>query len=64
VSRHCGKNGYLDARHTKGQFEIFPSPDGVRTSYVEHDIDGSEEYTSVLRFILSDKRILAAERER
>lgn len=30
---------------------------------MEHDIDGSEEDTSVLTFILSDKRILADETE-
>jgi elongation factor 3 len=35
----------------------------VRTFYVEHDIDGSEEDISVLQFILSDKRILATEVE-
>ncbi|KAF8871712.1 hypothetical protein CPB85DRAFT_1513604 [Mucidula mucida] len=29
--------------------------DDVRTFYVEHDIDGSEEDTSVLSFILTDK---------
>lgn len=45
------------------QVEGFPSPDEVRTFYVEHDIDGSEEDTSVLTFILSDKRILANEAE-
>jgi hypothetical protein len=33
--------------------------DEVRTFYVERDMDGSEEDTSVLQFILSDKRILA-----
>lgn len=45
------------------QVEGFPSPDEVRTFYVEHDIDGSEEDTSVLEFILSDKRILANKEE-
>ena len=35
----------------------------VRTFYVEHDIDGSEEDTSVLQFIIADKRILATEAE-
>ena len=45
------------------QVEGFPSPDEVRTFYVEHDIDGSEEDTSVLQFILDDKRILAEEPE-
>ncbi|KAK0458601.1 P-loop containing nucleoside triphosphate hydrolase protein [Desarmillaria tabescens] len=63
----CGKNGTgkstLMRAITNGQVEGFPSPDEVRTFYVEHDIDGSEEDTSVLQFILSDKRILANEAE-
>lgn len=63
----CGKNGTgkstLMRAITNGQVEGFPSPDQVRTFYVEHDIDGSEESTSVLQFILSDKRILAEEPE-
>ena len=45
------------------QVEGFPSPDEVRTFYVEHDIDGSEEDTSVVQFILTDTRILATETE-
>ncbi|PBK83080.1 hypothetical protein ARMGADRAFT_1019243 [Armillaria gallica] len=61
----CGKNGTgkstLMRAITNGQVEGFPSPDEVRTFYVEHDIDGSEEDTSVLEFILSDKRILATQ---
>ena len=48
---------------TNGQVEGFPSPDEVRTFYVEHDIDGFDEGTSVLQFILTDKRILAGEQE-
>jgi elongation factor 3 len=63
----CGKNGTgkstLMRAITNGQVEGFPSPDEVRTFYVEHDIDGSEEDTSVLQFILTDKRILANEQE-
>ncbi|KAH9961146.1 P-loop containing nucleoside triphosphate hydrolase protein [Lactifluus volemus] len=63
----CGKNGTgkstLMRAITNGQVEGFPSPDEVRTFYVEHDIDGSEEDTSVLEFIVSDKRILANEQE-
>ena len=63
----CGKNGTgkstLMRAITNGQVEGFPSPDEVRTFYVEHDIDGSEADTSVLQFILSDKRILATEEE-
>jgi len=63
----CGKNGTgkstLMRAITNGQVEGFPSPDEVRTFYVEHDIDGSEADTSVLQFILSDSRILADEAE-
>ena len=63
----CGKNGtgkstLMRAIHN-GQVEGFPSPDVVRTFYVEHDIDGSDADTSVLQFILSDSRILAGEAE-
>ncbi|KAH8114180.1 P-loop containing nucleoside triphosphate hydrolase protein [Phellopilus nigrolimitatus] len=63
----CGKNGTgkstLMRAITNGQVEGFPSPDEVRTFYVEHDIDGSEADTSVLQFIRSDKRIQADETE-
>ena len=63
----CGKNGTgkstLMRAITNGQVEGFPSPDEVRTFYVEHDIDGSEEDTSVLQFIVDDKRVLATEAE-
>jgi elongation factor 3 len=45
------------------QVEGFPSPDEVRTFYVEHDIDGSEEETSVVEFIINDKRVQAPEAE-
>lgn len=63
----CGRNGSgkstLMRAITNGQVEGFPSPDEVRTFYVEHDIDGSEESTSILDFIISDKRILADKEE-
>ena len=63
----CGRNGTgkstLMRAITNGQVEGFPSPDQVRTFYVEHDIDGSEEDTSVLAFILADKRIQATKEE-
>ncbi|KAH7318801.1 P-loop containing nucleoside triphosphate hydrolase protein [Rhizoctonia solani] len=63
----CGRNGSgkstLMRAITNGQVEGFPSPDEVRTFYVEHDIDGSDEDTSVLQFILNDKRILCDEKE-
>lgn len=63
----CGKNGTgkstLMRAITNGQVEGFPSPDEVRTFYVEHDIDGSEADTSVLEFIVSDTRIQASRDE-
>lgn len=63
----CGRNGTgkstLMRAITNGQVEGFPSPDEVRTFYVEHDIDGSEEETSVLQFILSDKRVQVSKEE-
>ncbi|KAF8898226.1 P-loop containing nucleoside triphosphate hydrolase protein [Gymnopilus junonius] len=62
LSNGTGKSTLMRAI-TNGQVEGFPSPDEVRTFYVEHDIDGSEESTSVLEFILSDKRINASKEE-
>ncbi|EPQ58683.1 hypothetical protein GLOTRDRAFT_115007 [Gloeophyllum trabeum ATCC 11539] len=63
----CGRNGTgkstLMRAINNGQVEGFPSPDEVRTFYVEHDIDGSEEDMSVLQWILNDKRIQADEKE-
>ncbi|KAG9056842.1 translational elongation factor EF-1 alpha [Serendipita sp. 407] len=63
----CGRNGSgkstLMRAITNGQVEGFPSPEEVRTFYVEHDIDGSEESTTILDFIVSDKRILADKKE-
>lgn len=63
----CGKNGTgkstLMRAITNGQVEGFPSPDEVRTFYVEHDIDGSDADTSVLQFIVTDERIQASEDE-
>ncbi|EAU81879.1 elongation factor 3 [Coprinopsis cinerea okayama7 len=63
----CGKNGTgkstLMRAITNGQVEGFPSPDEVRTFYVEHDIDGSDEAISVLQWVLDDKRINASREE-
>ncbi|KAI0345053.1 hypothetical protein BDW22DRAFT_1405863 [Trametopsis cervina] len=63
----CGRNGTgkstLMRAITNGQVEGFPSPDEVRTFYVEHDIDGTEAETSVREFIISDKRIQANQEE-
>lgn len=63
----CGRNGTgkstLMRAITNGQVEGFPSPDEVRTFYVEHDIDGSEAESSVLDFILADTRIQASKED-
>ncbi|TBU52487.1 hypothetical protein BD310DRAFT_981846 [Dichomitus squalens] len=63
----CGRNGTgkstLMRVITDGQVEGFPSPDEVRTFYVEHGIDGSEANASVLVFIISDKCIQATHEE-
>ncbi|KAI0737935.1 P-loop containing nucleoside triphosphate hydrolase protein [Daedaleopsis nitida] len=63
----CGRNGTgkstLMRAITNGQVEGFPSPDEVRTFYVEHDIDGSEADTAVLEFILADSRIQGSKEE-
>ncbi|KIS67648.1 putative translation elongation factor eEF3 [Mycosarcoma maydis] len=57
----CGRNGSgkstLMRAITNGQVEGFPSPDEVRTWYVEHDLDGSEGLMTVLEFILADERL-------
>ncbi|KAG8714679.1 translational elongation factor EF-1 alpha [Ceratobasidium sp. 394] len=62
----CGRNGSgkstLMCAIAKSQVEGFPSPDEVRTFYVEHDIDSSDTDTSVLQFILQDKRVLCDRR--
>ncbi|KAI0648372.1 P-loop containing nucleoside triphosphate hydrolase protein [Trametes meyenii] len=63
----CGRNGTgkstLMRAITNGQVEGFPSPDEVRTFYVEHDIDGSEADAAVIDWILADTRIQATKEE-
>jgi len=63
----CGRNGSgkstLMRAIQNGQVEGFPSPEEVRTWYVEHDLDGSEGEISIIDFILQDKR-LNVDRER
>ncbi|CAE6460836.1 unnamed protein product [Rhizoctonia solani] len=63
----CGRNGSgkstLMCAITNSQVEGFPLPDEVLTFYVKHNIDGSHEETSVLQFILNNKRILCDKKE-
>ncbi|WFC94547.1 translational elongation factor EF-1 alpha [Malassezia brasiliensis] len=57
----CGRNGSgkstLMRAIQNGQVEGFPSPEEVRTWYVEHDLDGSEGDISIIDFIVADKRL-------
>ncbi|PWN91940.1 hypothetical protein FA10DRAFT_265757 [Acaromyces ingoldii] len=63
----CGRNGSgkstLMRAIQNGQVEGFPSPDEVRTWYVEHDLDGSEGDISILDFIIADKRLNVTKEE-
>lgn len=63
----CGRNGSgkstLMRAIQNGQVEGFPSPDEVRTWYVEHDLDGSEGDISILDFIVADKRLATNKEE-
>jgi elongation factor 3 len=63
----CGRNGSgkstLMRAIDNGQVEGFPSPDEVRTFYVEHDVDGDETENSIISFVLKDERILKNEEE-
>ncbi|CAE6480556.1 unnamed protein product [Rhizoctonia solani] len=61
----CHGSGKSTLMHaiTNGQAEGFPPPNEACTFYIEHDIDGSDEETSVLQFILNDKRILCDKKE-
>ncbi|GAA5920236.1 hypothetical protein JCM1841_000435 [Sporobolomyces salmonicolor] len=63
----CGRNGSgkstLMRAIDNGQVEGFPSPDEVRTFYVEHDVDGDETENSIISFVVKDKRILKTEEE-
>ncbi|KAL7423178.1 translational elongation factor EF-1 alpha [Cryptotrichosporon argae] len=63
----CGRNGtgkstLLNAI-VNNQVEGFPDPSQVRTFYVQHDIDGSEEAISIVDWVCSDKRLLASKEE-
>lgn len=57
-----GKSTLMNAI-VNNQVEGFPDPSQVRTFYVQHDIDGSEESISIIDWVLSDKRLLATPEE-
>lgn len=54
---------FLQRAIHNGQVEGFPSPDDVRTFYVEHDVDGDETENTIVSFVLKDSRILKNEAE-
>ncbi|ORX40245.1 P-loop containing nucleoside triphosphate hydrolase protein [Kockovaella imperatae] len=57
----CGRNGSgkstLMNAIINNQVDGFPPPTEVRTWYVQHDIDGSEEDISIIDWVASDKRL-------
>ena len=57
-----GKSTLMNAI-VNNQVEGFPDPSVVRTFYVQHDIDGSEESISVKDWVLADKRLAATPEE-
>ena len=57
-----GKSTLMNAI-VNNQVEGFPDPSQVRTFYVQHDIDGSEESISIIDWVLGDKRLLATPEE-
>jgi len=63
----CGRNGSgkstLMNAIINSQVDGFPPPEEVRTFYVQHDIDGSEEEITIIDWVLSDKRLQASEQE-
>lgn len=62
-SRGRGADDHVQRAIDNGQVEGFPSPDEVRTFYVEHDVDGDETENSIVSFVLKDTRILKTEAE-
>jgi elongation factor 3 len=63
----CGPNGAGKSTLMKaianGQLDGFPSPDVLKTVYVEHDIDGCEAEQSVVDFVTSDAKIVVDKEE-
>lgn len=54
----CGPNGAgkstLMRAIANGQVEGFPTQEECRTVYVEHDIDGTDDVTTVVEFVIAD----------
>jgi len=52
----CGKSTLMKAI-ANGQVEGFPSPEEVRTKYVEHDIQADQSEMNTVEFVLDDPTI-------
>lgn len=62
----CGRNGAgkstLMRAISKGQLEGFPTPDQLKTCFVEHKIQGEEGDMDLVSFIASDPELVHIER--
>mmetsp|Transcript_42170 Transcript_42170/g.51200 ORF Transcript_42170/g.51200 Transcript_42170/m.51200 type:complete len:1088 (+) Transcript_42170:115-3378(+) len=54
----CGKSTLMKAI-ANGQVEGFPSPEEVRTKYVEHDIQGDQTEMNTVEFVMDDTMLKA-----
>lgn len=63
----CGRNGAgkstLMRAISKGQLEGFPSPDELRTCFVEHRLQGEEGEMDLVTFIASDPELSSVSRD-
>jgi len=54
----CGKSTLLRSI-ANGQLDGFPPADELRTVYVEHDVQGIEDDTSIIEFVMMDPKVTA-----
>ncbi|CAI5497356.1 unnamed protein product [Closterium sp. Naga37s-1] len=58
----CGKSTLMRAI-ANGQLDGFPSPDELKTVYVEHDLDASVAEVAVVDLIMNEPALVGIERE-
>ena len=54
----CGKSTLLRSI-ANNQLEGFPPPEELRTVYVEHDVQGIEDDTTIIQFVMMDPKVTA-----
>jgi elongation factor 3 len=54
----CGKSTLLRSI-ANGQLDGFPPADELRTVYVEHDVQGIEDGTTIIEFVMMDPKVTA-----